>query len=178
MQFIDQSAAYTRKSITLDHALTTGRARIGAHNGSDKLAICFRPELKVAIAFDLDIDDRVDFNALPTTEKMDLMIDDLIPNFFHPDLLPLSGQDVWYVRFIIDGTVVRTLRFDDHSAYNVSHALLDAEPDIELETDIVTLLALLRAEIARFHHTRPPYPELPASVRGDGDDFDDDVSGN
>ena len=178
MQFIDQSAAYSRKSITLEDALASGRARISTKDGSEKLAVCFRPELKVAISFDLDIDERVDFNALSTPDKMDLMIDDLIPNFFHPDLLPLTGKDVWYIRFIIDGTVVRTLRFDDHGMHNVSQALLDADPDVEVETDIVTLLALLRAEIAKFHHLRPPYPELPPNILDDdGDVIDDEVSG-
>lgn len=176
MQFIDQSAAYTRKSITLDKALDAGRAKITAAPGSEKLAICFRPELKVAIAFDLEIDDRVNFKTLPTPDKLDLMIDELLPRFFHPDLLPLTGREVWHVRFVIDGNHRRTLRLDDHGLHDVSGE--DPEAEVELETDILTLLALLRAQIAEFHHTRPPYPQLPRSAWDEVEDYDDEVWGN
>lgn len=176
MQFIDQSAAYTRKSITLDKALAAGRAKLTAEPGSDKLAICFRPELKIAIAFDLDIDDRVDFKTLPTPDKLDLMIDDLLPRFFHPDLLPLTGRAVWHVRFVIDGSHRRTLRLDDRGLHDVSRD--DPPAEVELETDILTLMALLRAQIAEFHHTRPPYPQVPRGAEDGDEDFDDEVWGN
>ena len=175
MQFIDQSSAYTRKSLPFTKAVAANRAKVIAEAGSDKLAICFRPELKTALAFDLDVEDRFDFNALPTAQKVDLLIDELLPRFFHPDLVVLTGRSVWHVRFVVDGTVERTLRLDDMGVHDVSHEP-DIWPEIEIETDILTLLAMLRAEIARFHMTKPPYPAVPR--RTDGEDaVDDDVSG-
>lgn len=168
MQFIDHAASYSKKSITLKQALADNRARLVAVKDAEDLVACFRPELKVAIAFDLDIEDRFDFNALPTPRKLDLMIDELLPRFFHPDLLALTSRPVWHVRFIVDGTNVRLLRLDENGLHNVSH--LDEPAQIELDTDIVTLLAILRAVIARFHHLRPPYPQLPQSAYGPEDD--------
>ncbi|MEC7256685.1 MAG: hypothetical protein VXW58_02600 [Pseudomonadota bacterium] len=159
MQFIDQSAAYNRKSITLEKAIATDRARVTAAPGAEALMVAFRPELKLAIAFDLDIDERVTFNDLPTAEKIDLLIDELLPRFFHPDLLLLTGRDIWHVRFVVDGTTRRTIRLDDLGVRDVSH--LDPAAEIELETDVMTLLALLRSAIAQFHVLKPPYPDLP-----------------
>ncbi|MHA6262360.1 hypothetical protein ACXYMO_04090 [Arenibacterium sp. CAU 1754] len=170
MQFIDQSSAYNRKSISLQQAIATERATLNADPDADKLVICFRPELKIAIAFDHDIDERVNFNDLPTPDKLDLLIDDLLPKFFHPDLLRLSGREEWYVRFLVDGSVERTLHLDDRGLHDVSGT--DVTPAIELETDVVTLLAILRAVIADFHLRRPPYPSLP------GSDDDEEVSGS
>lgn len=174
MQFIDQSPAYKRKSISFGKAVEANRVKLTAEAGSEKLAICFRPDLKTAIAFDLDIDERLDFNSLSTSEKIDLLIDDLLPKFCYPDLLPLTGRSVWNVRFVIDGTVERTLRFDEFGLHDVSHE--DVWPEIEIETDVVTLLAMLRAEIARHHVTRPPYPEVPRVDNGE-EMIDQDVTG-
>ncbi|MCB1342311.1 MAG: hypothetical protein KDK24_14835 [Pseudooceanicola sp.] len=174
MQFIDQAPAYKRKSITFAKAVAQGRARVKAETDADRLAVCFRPDLKTAIAFDMDIEDRLDFNALSTSEKADLLIDELLPKFCHPDLLPLTGRSAWHVRFVIDGTVERTLRFDDRGLHDVSHE--DAWPEIEIETDILTLLAMLRAEIARFHMTKPRYPEVPRVQDGE-EVMDEDVTG-
>ena len=110
---------------------------------------------------------------LAGTEPM--LVDELLPKFFHPDLVVLTGRSVWHVRFVVDGTVERTLRLDDMGVHDVSHEP-DIWPEIEIETDILTLLAMLRAEIARFHMTKPPYPAVPR--RTDGEDaVDDDVSG-
>ena len=170
MQFIDQSAAYTQKSITLEKALSTNRAKMTAGPGADALAQCFRPDLKTAIAFDLDIDERLEFNALSTPEKLDLLIDELLPKFFHPDLLALTEQPIWHVRFVVDGSVERTLQLDDLGLHDVSSEEL--EPDIEFETDVLTLLALLRSAIAEFHVKQPPYPVVP------GQEDDDEVWGN
>ena len=66
MQFIDQSAAYSQKSIPLDQATQSGRAKLVAVHGSEKLVLCFRPELEIANAFDRAIDARLRFFALPT----------------------------------------------------------------------------------------------------------------
>ena len=176
MQFIDQSAAYNRKSITLEKAIATGRARVTSAPGAEALMVAFRPELRLAIAFDLDIDERVTFNDLPTAEKIDLLIDELLPRFFHPDLLVLTGRDVWHVRFVIDGSHRRTLRLDDRGLHDVSRD--DPPAEVELETDILTLMALLRAQIAEFHHTRPPYPQVPRRAEDGDEDFDDEVWGD
>lgn len=173
MQFIDQSAAYTQKSITLAQAVAAGRARVSAPEGAEKLAMCFRPELKVAIAFDLDIDERLDFNTLPAGEKLDLFAAELLPKFFHPDLIPITGRSEWHVRFVVDGSETRLLRMDGRGLHDVSHQ--DRGADIEIETDMVTLLAMLRSVIAEFHHRKPPYPRLPA---GAGEEPDDEVWGN
>lgn len=171
MQFIDQSSAYNRKSISLHEAIAAERATLSADDDADQLAICFRPELKTAIAFDHQIDERVNFNELPTPEKLDLLIDELLPKFFHPDLLPLTGRDDWHVRFLIDGSVERVLHMDDRGLHNVTGS--DATPAIDLETDVVTLMAILRSIIADFHLHKPPYPSVPG-MSGD----DDEVSGS
>lgn len=177
MQFIDQSAAYTRKSITLDKALAAGRLKMTTTPGVERLATCFRPELKVAISFDLDIDERLDFNALSTADKLDLMIDELLPRFFHPDILVLTGKAVWYARFIVDGTVERLIRMDDGGLHDATGQKMRA--DVEFETDVMTLLALLRSEIAQYHHLRPPYPDLPVAEPSEDGEFEDaDVSGS
>ena len=177
MQFIDQSAAYNRKSITLDKALSAGRIKMSTTPGVERLAMCFRPELKVAISFDLDIDERLDFNALSTADKLDLMIDELLPRFFHPDILVLTGKTVWYARFVVDGTVDRMIRMDDVGLHDVTGQ--NVHPDVEFETDIMTLLALLRSEIAQFHHLRPPYPDLPVAEPTEDGEFEDaDVTGS
>lgn len=177
MQFIDQSAAYTRKSITLDKALASGRAKMATKPGAERLAMCFRPELKVAISFDLDIEDRLVFNDLSTPDKLDLLIDELLPRFFHPDILVLTGKSVWYARFIVDGNVERLLRMDDRGLHDATGQKVPA--DVEIETDIVTLLALLRAAIAEYHMRRPPYPELPVAEPDEDGEFEDaDVSGS
>jgi len=61
MQFIDQSATYSKKSITLTTAIETERAKVTADPDAHKLNICFRPELEVANAFDAAIDARLRF---------------------------------------------------------------------------------------------------------------------
>ena len=173
MQFIDHATPYNRKSITLGRALEDERARLIAVPDADRLMICFRPDLKQAMAFDRDIDERLEFKALSTAEKLDLMIEELLPLFFHPDLLVLTGREIWHARLIVDGSVERLLRMDDRGLHDATGSVVAAE--IELETDAITLLALLRAEIAKFHHTRPPYPALPQSAFGP--DADDEVWG-
>jgi hypothetical protein len=170
MQFIDHASSYNKKSITLDRALAENRIRLDFEPGAEKLAQCFRPELKIAIAFDLEIEDRVKFNALPTNEKLDLLIDELLPRFFHPGLLLLTDRPVWHVRFVVDGQHVRVLRLDAFGLHLVPDDMNSA--DVEIDTDIVTLLALLRALIAEFHYTRPAYPELPQSAFGPDEDAD------
>lgn len=173
MQFIDHAARFNRKSITLERALAEDRIKIAYQPGAEDLAQCFRPELKIAIAFDLEIEDRLKFNALPTGDKLDLLIDELLPRFFHPDLLILTDRPVWYIRFVVDGKFVRVLRLDEFGLH-VDSRELDS-PDVDIDTDIVTLLALLRALIAEFHYTKPAYPELPQSALGP--DMDDEVWG-
>ncbi len=177
MQFIDQSAAYNRKSITLQKAISAGRAKMSSKPGIERLAMCFRPELKVAISFDLDIEDRLVFDELSTPDKLDLMIDELLPRFFHPDILVLTGKTVWYAKFVVDGSVERLLRMDDRGLHNVTGQSIPA--DVEIETDIMTLLAMLRAAIAQYHVLRPPYPDLPVAEPSEDGEFEDaDVSGS
>lgn len=152
MQFIDQAPAYKTKSISLAQAIKSGRAKLTAEDGSEKLLASFRPELTVATAFDSQIDGRLRFNDLSTAEKLDLLIADLLPGFFHAELLPDTGRDNWAARFIIDGTVSRTVQIDADGVRSTQAA--DITPAFELETDIMTLMAILRSVIAEFHLQR------------------------
>ena len=161
MQFIDQSAAYSKKSISLANAVDAGRAKVEMQPGAEKLALCFRPELQVANAFDADINERLRFFELSTPEKLDLMIDELLPGFFHADLLPLTGGDRWSAHFVVDGDVHRTLIMDADGIRATEPAPDDISA-FELETDIMTLLAILRATIADYHLNGPDFP--PAGV--------------
>lgn len=154
MQFIDQAPAYSRKSISLARAVETGRAKLTVQPDAENLAHCFKPELKIANAFDAGIDARLKFFELSTPAKLDLLIDELLPGFFHADLLPLTGRDSWVVHFLVDGNVNRTLMVDADGIRAIEHDP-DADPAIELETDIMTLLALLRSVIADYHLKNP-----------------------
>ena len=167
MQFIDQSPAYRAKSVTLDQAVATGRASLKLTPGCEKLGICFRPELEIANAFDRRIHERVKFNDLATGDKLDLMIDELLPDFYHPENLPLTGREVWTVRFVVDGSVERILRMDAEGLRRIERA--EPAPAIELETDIVTLMAILRAAIAEFHQNRKDRA-VPAVAPDPGED--------
>ena len=161
MQFIDQSAAYSQKSISLERAIESGRVKMILQPGAEKLALCFRPELDVANAFDSAIDARLRFFELSTPEKLDLMIDELLPGFFHADLLPLTGRSSWSVLFVVDGDVHRTLTMDANGICATNPEQSES-PAIELETDIMTLLALLRSVIADYHLNAPDFP--PAGI--------------
>lgn len=161
MQFIDQSATYSKKSITLATAIETDRAKVTADPDAHRLNICFRPELEVANAFDAAIDARLRFFDLTTSQKLDLFIDDLLPGFFHPDLLPLTGRESWTAHFVVDANVHRTLIMDAKGIRAVDPDP-NQTPDFEMETDIMTLLALLRAVIADFHLNTPDFP--PAGI--------------
>lgn len=170
MQFIDQAAAYSQKSISLTKAVDAGRAKLSAAPDAEKLALCFRPALKVASAFDTSIDARLKFFELSTLAKLDLLIEELLPGFFHADLLPLTGRDSWTVRFVIDADVHRTL-FMDATGIRAIEDGQDTDPAIELETDVMTLLAILRSVIAEYHLktpavTNPSIAELNADKTG------------
>jgi len=154
VQFIDQAPAYSQKSISLTKAIEGGRAKVNAVSGSEKLMQCFRPELEIANAFDRAIDARLRFFDLPTPDKLDLLIHELLPNFYHPEFLPLTGRDTWVVHFVVDGDVHRTLIMDADGIRPLE-SRPDEVPTIELETDVVTLLALLRSTIADFHLKTP-----------------------
>jgi len=191
MQFIDQSAAYSKKSISLADAVAVGRAKMELQPGADKLALCLRPELGVANAFDAGINERLRFFDLTTPEKLDLMIDELLPGFFHANLLPLTGAESWSVHFVVDGDVHRTLIMDA-DGIRATEPGPDDIPAFELETDIMTLLAILRATIADFHLNAPDFP--PAGIAelspdeaaaisggtppGPGDEGDEDDEGD
>ncbi len=149
MQFIDQAPPYKIKSLSLDKAIRAGRARLTLGDGGGNAVLCFRPELKEATAFDREINDRVDFNALPTERKLDLMIEELLPRFFHIDKLALTGRDSWLGLFLIDGRVERRVLVDGDGVRAVQTS--DRVPDFEMETDIMTLMAILRSLIADFH---------------------------
>lgn len=158
MQFIDQSPAYRRKAITLKQAVADGRAALTAPEDAAALALCFRPELKIANAFDRSIDKRVKFNDLPTGDKLDLMIAELLPKIFHGELIAGTGRESWRVRFLVDGDVERILHMD---ADGIAPAPADGrKPDVEIETDVITLMAILRAVIADFYRNPPPCPSL------------------
>jgi hypothetical protein len=189
VQFIDQAPAYSQKSISLTRAIDLGRAKINAEAGSENLMACFRPELKIATAFDTAVDARMRFFDLPTPDKLDLMINELLPGFYHPELLPLTGRDSWVVRFVVDGDVHRTLIMDADGIRTLEIGQ-DPVPAIELETDIMTLLALLRSTIADFHLNTPDVTAssitalsaeeaseitggMPADPAGDGDEGDE-----
>jgi hypothetical protein len=164
MQFIDQSAAYNRKSISLADAVKAGRANLTLGPDAEKLGVCFRPELAVATAFDRSINTRLKFADLSTPDKLDLMIDELLPGFFHADILPRTGRDNWRVRFVVDGTVRRTLEIDANGV-RATKEEPDQSTDIEVETDAVTLMAILRSVIAEYH-TNKPRKVLNAKVAG------------
>ncbi|MGD9865379.1 MAG: hypothetical protein AB7S99_19420 [Pseudodonghicola sp.] len=163
MRFIDQPPAYNRKSLPLETAIALGRADLFMAEGSDRLAVCFRPRLEVANAFDRAIDARLKFNDLSTPEKLDLMIAELLPGFYHPEFLPLTGRTFWAVRFVVDGTVRRTLAMDAGGIRAIDDPRdgQDVVPAIELETDIMTLMAILRSFIAEFHRNPTPLPTIP-----------------
>lgn len=152
MQFIDQAPAYRAKAVSPDAAIASGRARLDAVPGAERLAVCFRPELEIATAFDRSIHARLKFDVLPTDRKLDLMIDELLPGFFHPEALPMTGRARWVLRFVVDGTVTRTLQVDESGIRRIDGG--DAPPDMLLETDIVTLMAMLRFCIADHHRSR------------------------
>lgn len=149
MQFIDQSPAYSVKSLSLQKAVAAGRARLTVAEGGAAVARCFRPALAEANAFDRDINERLDFKTLPTPEKLDLLIDELLPRFFRADKLAQSGRDRWIVDFLIDGSARRTLMIDANGVRGVARPDLPAA--VELETDIMTLMAILRWVIASYH---------------------------
>ena len=152
MQFIDQSATYRKKSIHLSQAVSDGRAQVKARPGAALLAECFRPELKIVNNFDKSIDKRLKFDDLPTDGKLDLLAAELLPAIFDPDALPDGDNGIWRVRFLIDGTVERVLHID---ASGIHPAPCDDRAnDIEIETDVVTLMAILRAAIADYYHKR------------------------
>jgi hypothetical protein len=58
------------------------------------------------------------------------------------------------VRFVVDGDVHRTLQIDK-DGIRASDPDPDSGPDIEIETDIVTLMAMLRSIIADYHTNNP-----------------------
>lgn len=149
MQFIDQSAAYSAKSMSLDKAIRAGRAQLSIAPGGAGAVTCFRPALQDATAFDSDINKRLDFNRLPTPEKLDLMIAELLPRFFRADKVAQSGRDSWLAAFLIDGRVERYVLVDKDGVHSVEPS--ERTPDFELETDIITLMAILRSVIADFH---------------------------
>jgi len=149
MQFIDHSTAYVRKSISLTEAVQAGRAKLTASPEADKIAACFRPDAEIAAAFDKSIHARLRFDGLTTPEKLDLLIEELLPDFYHPELLPLTGRSQWIVRFLVDGEVSRPLMLDSRGIHAAD--TLDRTPDIDLETDAMTLLAILRSIIADYH---------------------------
>ena len=149
MQFIDQAAEYRVKSISLDKAIQLGRANLTVAPGGGKAVTCFRPELDAATGFDKDINEKVDFNALPTAEKLDLMIENLLPRFFRADKFENSGRDCWCARFLIDGRIERFVIVDKDGVRAIDG--LNQTADFELETDVMTLMAILRSVIADFH---------------------------
>lgn len=149
MQFIDQASAYNAKSLSLDQALKAGRAKLISTKGCEKMLACFHPDLESATGFDSNIDPKVKFNDMLTPDKLDLMIAKLLPGFYHADRLPNTGQDSWKARFVIDGNVVRTVQIDADGLRAVEND--DEDPAFELETDIMTLMAILRNVIAAVH---------------------------
>ena len=152
MQFIDQAPAYRHKSISLKKAVEMGRAKVSVAPECQQLGHCLRPELTVATGFDKRIDKKVKFNDLPTPEKLDLMITELLPDFYHADQLPQTGREAWVARFLVDGDVERILQMDATGLHVVD--VVEGEPDFELETDIMTLMAILRSVIAEYHHNK------------------------
>lgn len=166
MRFIDQTPAYSRKSLPLETAIALGRTDLFMAEDSNRLAVCFRPRLKVANAFDRAIDARVTFNDVTIPEKLDLMIAGLLPGFYHPEFLPLTGRTFWAVRFVVDGAVRRTLAMDAEGIRAIDGPVngQDVVPALELETDIMTLMAILRAFIAAFHRNPTPLPTVPDGI--------------
>ncbi|WP_424986608.1 hypothetical protein [Microbulbifer sp. S227A] len=156
MQFIDQASGYAVKSMSLDKAIAAGRATIRVEPDGARVAACFRPALDAATAFDRDINDRVKFNTLSTPDKLDLMIEELLPRFFHAENLAKTGRDQWHVAFLVDGRVRRALLIDADGVRAVDEPQIP--PAVEIETDIMTLMAILRSVIADYH-TRKLDPE-------------------
>ena len=103
MQFIDQAARYNRKVVSVQQALREWRVSILAERGAEKLMDCFLPVLEVANAFDRSIAARMNFNALTTPEKLDLLIEELFPRFYVSEKLAQTGRDRWLVGMTIDG---------------------------------------------------------------------------
>lgn len=149
MQFIDQSAAYSVKSISLSKAISSGRAHLSVSPGGAKAVTCFCPGLHAATEFDREINEKLKFNALPTAEKLDLMIAELLPRFFRAEKVEQSGRKSWLALFLIDGRIERRLLVNQDGVSVVSAT--ERKPDFELETDITTLMAILRSIIADFH---------------------------
>ena len=149
MQFIDQASGYAVKSMSLPRAIAAGRATLHVEPGGAKVAACFAPALDAANAFDRDINERLKFNALATPEKLDLMIAELLPRFFQADMLEKTGRDSWHVSFLIDGRHQRTLLIDATGVRAVDDPAIS--PAVEIETDIMTLMAILRSVIADYH---------------------------
>ena len=150
MQFIDQSRNFASKSLSVQEAIISGRARIDAKPGIENLIACFVPDLASADAFDRRIDTRVDFFGLSPAAQLDLLISDLLPQIFHADAMRGGALDTWTVRIVIDGETVRVLRFDGTGLSAVS---VETAADATIETDMVTGLAMLRWCIAQYHRT-------------------------
>lgn len=149
MQFIDQASGYAVKSMSLSKAVAAGRATLEMEPDGARVAACFRPALDAANAFDQEINERVKFNALTTPEKLDLMIAELLPRFFYADNFAKTGRDNWHVAFLVDGRVRRSLLIDADGVRAVEDPTMP--PAVEIETDIMTLMAILRSVIADYH---------------------------
>lgn len=152
MQFIDQSPDYRQKSLSLKTAISKGRAKASFDPEFRMFGHCFRPELEIAKNFDRRIDKRLTFDELPTPQKADLLISELLPDFFVPEGLAASGRSVWSFRFLIDGDVERFLLADSSGLHRSEDDL--AEVSFELETDILTLMSLLRWLISVYARDR------------------------
>lgn len=149
MQFIDQASGYAVKSMSLGKAIAAERATLQMDPDGGRVAACFRPALDAANAFDREINERVKFNALTTPEKLDLMIAELLPRFFYAENVAKTGRDSWHVSFLVDGRIRRSLLIDADGVRAVEEP--EIPPAVEIETDIMTLMAILRSVIADYH---------------------------
>jgi len=88
MQFIDQASACLDEPISQEQADQSSRAKLTLAPGTEKLAVCFRSELEIANAFDARTDARLRFFNLSSPAKLDLLIDELLPEFSTPICCP------------------------------------------------------------------------------------------
>ncbi|WP_316774124.1 hypothetical protein [Sedimentitalea todarodis] len=135
--------------MSLNTAIVAGRATLQMEPDGARIAACFRPTLEAANSFDREINERLKFNALTTPEKLDLMIAELLPRFFYADNFAKTGRDIWHVAFLVDGRHRRSLLIDADGVRAVDDPTIP--PAVEIETDIMTLMAILRSVIAEYH---------------------------
>ncbi len=145
MQFIDSSTAIHSNVMSVQKAIVTGRLDFKQATDIAEFAGLFRADREAAQSFDQRVEMLVDFSALSPAGKLDLLIDELLPRVFDAAGMAAFEQQAFVVRVTLNGGVERSLRFDGEGVTRVASDM--GMPDLAFETDIETLLAVLRHQV-------------------------------